>query len=257
MMEPYLIEDDNRGSLRFIINRETSRNAISYEVMDGLEKFLTLAENKDFKLLVLTGVGDTAFCSGGDLNAFHKLKTEKEAYQMLSRMSEILYRLLIFPKPTVAVLNGSAVGGGCELAAACDFRIARKGIKAGFIQGSLAITTGWGGGSILLERLGAANALKLLMTASLYDTDELFNLGFFNDLYSGDPFEAYSQFVHKMSLLEVDVLTAYKQMLVRKWKESNLQHRIDLEVKTCARLWEMDAHHEQVDRFLLKGKKKD
>ncbi|CAG9607524.1 enoyl-CoA hydratase/isomerase family protein [Pseudoneobacillus rhizosphaerae] len=253
-MNSYIIEEKT-GYLLFTINREDVRNAINYDVMEGIEKLLDMGKDKAYKALVITGAGESAFCSGGDLSAFHQLKTENESYQMLSKMSSILYRLLTYPKPTLAILNGSAVGGGCELASACDFRIGRKGLKAGFIQGKLAITTGWGGGSILLEKLGITNALKLLMTADLYDSEQLLAVGFLNELYDGDQQQACQLYIEKMLKLETEVLSAYKKMVVRKWEETNLQKRIQEEVSNCAKLWQSEAHHQKVTSFLLKNKK--
>ncbi|MFD2443410.1 enoyl-CoA hydratase/isomerase family protein [Bacillus sp. CGMCC 1.16607] len=250
-MDPYLIEDD-RGVLSFTINQPERRNAINFEIMEGIEKVLDIAENHSYKALVITGTGNQAFCSGGDLSVFHQLKTEEEAFRMLSKMAAILFRLLTFPKPTVAILNGTAVGGGCELATACDFRLARKGIKAGFIQGKLAITTGWGGGSMLLEKLSPENAMQLLMTADTFEADRLLELGFIHHVYDQDGMKAGRYFLEKMITLETDVLKAYKTILVRKWTQSNLQQRIQEEVRTCAKLWETEAHHIQVDRFLKK-----
>jgi enoyl-CoA hydratase len=252
-MKSYLIEEKS-DYLLFTINREDVRNAINYEIMEGLELFLEKGKDKAYKALVITGAGESAFCSGGDLSAFHQLKTEDESYQMLSKMSSILYRILIYPKPTFAILNGSAVGGGCELASACDFRIGRKGLKAGFIQGKLAITTGWGGGSIILEKLCITNALKLLMTAELYESEQLLALGFLNELYEGDQQQACQLYIEKMLKLETDVLSAYKKMVVSKWEETNLQKRIQEEVSNCAKLWQSEAHHLQVASF-LKDKK--
>jgi enoyl-CoA hydratase len=252
-LNSYLIEEKT-DYLLLTINRQDVRNAINYDVMEGIEKLLDLGKNKAYKAIVITGAGESAFCSGGDLSAFHQLKTEDEAYQMLSKMSSILYRLLIYPKPTFAILNGSAVGGGCELASACDFRIGRKGLKAGFIQGKLAITTGWGGGSIILEKLGTTNALKLLMTADLYESEQLLALGFLDELYEGDQHQACQHYIGKMLKLETDVLSAYKKMVVSKWAETNLQKRIQEEVSNCSKLWQSEAHHLQVASF-LKDKK--
>lgn len=249
-MKPYLLEQHHDGILVFTINRPEKRNAVSYEVMDGLEEALKMSSEGSNKVLVITGAGDRAFCSGGDLSVFHNLKTEKEAYTMLSRMSEILVKLFFHPKPTVALLNGTAVGGGCELASACDYRFASKHVKAGFIQGTLAITTGWGGGTFLSEKLLPENAMKMLMEATLYDAEQLKELGFIQEIIKGEEPEGYKCFLEKILMLEVDVLKAYKSIFIHKWTKSDIKQRVNEEVKNCAVLWEGEAHHQQVSKFL-------
>ncbi|MED3573525.1 enoyl-CoA hydratase/isomerase family protein [Cytobacillus praedii] len=251
-MKPYMLEVHEDGLAVFTINRPEKRNAISYEIMDGLGEALAAAEEDQIKALVITGAGDKAFCSGGDLSSFHQLKTEEEAFEMLNRMSELLVRLFFLPKPTIALLNGIAVGGGCELASACDFRLARKEVKAGFIQGTLAITTGWGGGTFLSERVSSSNAMKMLMEACLYNSDELKDMGFIQSVYTGDPIESCRTFLNKMLVLEGDVLKSYKGMFIRKWKEAGVEERVKQEVRNCAVLWQGEAHHKQVDKFLKK-----
>ncbi|PLR80988.1 enoyl-CoA hydratase [Bacillus canaveralius] len=247
-MEPYLLKAQN-GYLMFTINRPEKRNAINYEIIDGLHEAIEMMKKPELKGLVITGAGDNAFCSGGDLAVFHLLKTEQEAYGMLSKMSEILLRLLLLPKPTFAAMNGTAVGGGCELAAACDFRIAKKGVKAGFVQGKLAITTGWGGGTILAEKIPAANAIKMLMEARVYQTEELTNLGFIDYIIEENDL-TFIHHIEKIFPLEGSVLAAYKAMLIRKWLAANIALRIEKEVRECAKLWGMEEHHNQVDKFM-------
>lgn len=249
-MAPYLIEKQENGVLLFTINRPEKRNAINYDVMDGLKKALQMAKNDEqVKALMVTGSGTRAFCSGGDLSVFHGLKTEEQAYGMLSKMSHILYELVTLEKPTIAVLNGAAVGGGCELAICCDYRIAREGVKAGFIQGTLAITSGWGGGTILTEKFNSNKAQTMLMEAKPYHTDELLELGFIDSTFTGDAVEAGKKFLETFLDKQLGVLAAYKRMLVRKWETSQLKERIDEEVVRCSVLWESDAHHEAVNNF--------
>ncbi|MBA4537627.1 enoyl-CoA hydratase/isomerase family protein [Bacillus aquiflavi] len=251
-MEPYIIEKRSDNYILFTINRHEKRNAISFEVMDGLEKAINLAKEQNVKALVITGAGESAFCSGGDLSVFHGLKTEEQAYGMLSKMSNILYRLLTLEIPTVALMNGVAVGGGCELAISCDYRIAKEGIKAGFVQGYLAITSGWGGGTMLVEKMQSNHAEQMLMEAKLNHTDKLLQIGFIDSVYSGDSLEACEQFLKNMTDKQVEVLKAYKSILIRKWEQSNLKGRIDEEVRRCAVLWADEAHHEAVANFIAK-----
>ena len=240
------------GYLLFTITRSEKRNAINYEVMDGLAEAISLANDPAIKALVITGEGDRAFCSGGDLSVFHQLHTKEEAYKMLSKMSKILYKLLTIKKPTIALMNGSAVGGGCELAAACDFRLAREGIKAGFVQGKLAITTGWGGGTILAEKLPAGSSMKLLMEAEIQSAKYLSEIGFIDKIYSSNPLAACESYLEKLIAVELGVLEAYKMLWIRKWEESKLKERIEKEVSNCSVLWESEAHHKFVKDFISK-----
>jgi enoyl-CoA hydratase len=250
MAMSYTIEEQSGGYLLFTIHRVEKRNAISYEVMKGLKEAIGLAQGSHIKALVITGTGDQAFCSGGDLSEFHLLKTKEEAYPMLKEMSEILYGLLTLSKPTVALMNGTAVGGGCELAIACDFRIARKGIKAGFVQGKQAITTGWGGGSILSEKLSQATAMKLLMEGEVHAAEDLQSSGFLDEVFEGNPLDSCEVFLEKILAMEPAVLQAYKSIYIRKWEQSGLKDRIEAEVSACSSLWESEAHHRKVESFL-------
>lgn len=248
-MKAFQIERRDNGLLVFVIMRAPKRNAINYEVMDGLLEVLEMAKAPDIKGLILTGEGDQAFCAGGDLAAFHELKTEEQAYGMLSKMGAILFHLLTLNKPTIALLNGLALGGGCELAAACDLRIARKGMAAGFVQGRLAITTGWGGGTILLEKFPYSTAMRLLLEARPFSAEELHELGFIDLLYEENDKDALNQLVENIFSLQGDVLRAYKEMALRKWETARLQENIEQEIRRCSILWEQDAHHEQVAKF--------
>ncbi|WP_456271638.1 enoyl-CoA hydratase/isomerase family protein [Bacillus sp. AK031] len=252
-MQDYKLERTYEGALIFTINREEKRNAINYAVMDGLKAAIDeAAENDDIKMLIITAAGDKAFCAGGDLETFHGLRTEEQAYSMLKKMGDILYQLAVLPKMTAALINGSAVGGGCEIAAACDFRFARKETKMGFIQGKLAITPGWGGGSLLLEKLPHGDALFLLGTAGLYSAEKMHELGFVTGLIDQADAGLVIRKMEQLLTIDVHVLEAYKKAAREKWEAGNLYERIDREIRQCAILWEKEEHHTAVENFLSK-----
>ncbi len=170
---------------------------------------------------------------------------------MLSKMNKILFKLATLPKPTVAFINGTAIGGGCEIAIACDFRFAVPDASLGFIQGSLAITTGWGGGTLLLERVPLPIGLSILSSGRISKTVEWEKMGLID--YIGD----YEEFLNvplikEMTNKEGSVLSAYKTLAVNRLKLMNIQDRMELETKECARLWGKPAHHQAVARFMNK-----
>lgn len=253
----YLIKQKD-GILTFTINRPEKHNAINSEVMEGFREVIDFVKaNDDVRFLVVTGAGEKSFCSGGDLSEFHSLHTEEEAFGMLSKMADILYELATLPVPTVALINGTAVGGGCEIATACDFRLMASSAKAGFIQGTLAITSGWGGGTYLFERgLRHDRALKMLVDAKPYDAQTLYEIGWAMRVYfEGTKEDALEDFIEHMRKVHPSVHHAYKEIELRKWRERNMYERVMEEVRLCAKLWEKDAHHEAVNNFLTKKAK--
>lgn len=240
--------------MTFTIDRPEIRNAINNEVMEGLEELVRRATSELPRLVILTAAGDKAFCSGGDLSVFHALETEEEAYPMLKRMGDVLYNIKALPVPVAALVNGTAVGGGCEIATACDYRLVRSHVKAGFIQGTLAITSGWGGGTYLFEALRHDQALKMLSQARLYTAEELLDNGWATAIIRND--QDIESFVQSFQDVLPEVHRAYKEIAVRNWQASNLSERVEAEIRRCAQLWASNAHHEAVAKFLNKAKNK-
>ncbi|RNF40689.1 enoyl-CoA hydratase/isomerase family protein [Planococcus salinus] len=238
------------GVMTFTIDRPHIRNAVNDEIIDGMEELVRSAGKSEVRLVIVTAAGDQAFCSGGDLSVFHALRTEEEAYPMLKRMSQALYALKTLPIPVIALVNGTAVGGGCEIATACDYRLVKAHAKCGFVQGNLVITSGWGGGTYLFEALQHDHALQMLGEARLYTADELETNGWATKVIRSP--KDIDVFLSQMKKVRPEVHRAYKEMAIRKWKETNLEGRVEEEVRRCAQLWAEDAHHEAVDKFLNK-----
>ncbi|MGB5947187.1 enoyl-CoA hydratase/isomerase family protein [Paenisporosarcina sp.] len=252
---PYTINlEDN--ICRFTINRPQVRNAINLDVIVGFEELITAVHNDStIKFVVITGEGDDAFCSGGDLSIFHGLHTAKDAFPMLDRMATVLYKLATLPVPVIALVNGHAVGGGCEIATACDYRLVSSRAKCGFIQGSLAITSGWGGGTFLFEKLPRQDiAMQMLSEAKPLTSATMLDNGWATQVYEDNKEIALQTFLAEMKQVETSVHRAYKQMLIRKWTGQNLVDQIREEVQTCSILWEADEHHQAVQKFLTKRK---
>ncbi|WP_210469493.1 enoyl-CoA hydratase/isomerase family protein [Sporosarcina sp. 6E9] len=236
----------------FMIDRPEMRNAINTEVVDGLESFLEKIENNlEVSFVVITGAGDRAFCSGGDLSEYQDLQTAEDSFPMLSRMAGLLHRVATLPMPVIALVNGTAVGGGCELATACDYRVVSDKAKAGFIQGTLAITTGWGGATLLFEKFSKQDQVfRLLSEAEVHSADQMLEIGWATELYSGTAEEGLEKFLEKMLKIHPSVHRAYKTIAIRKWTADFIKDRMLGEAQNCSILWESEAYHKAVKRFL-------
>src|SRR5580700_1462882 len=128
------------GVLHVTINRAEKRNALSAEVLQALaDAFNAHAEDHALRVAVLRGAGEQCFAAGGDLRELASITTLEAAASMAFDAKAWLEAIRQFPVPVVAALNGDAMGGGAELAVACDFRIAASHARIGFVQGRLNI----------------------------------------------------------------------------------------------------------------------
>ena len=165
------------------INRPEKRNALSRAVLGALgDAFRGAAGDLSLVAAVVSGAGEKCFAAGGDLNEFDQLRSEDDGRTMALLARDALDAIRRFPVPVVAALNGDALGGGAELAASCDFRIAAPHARVGFIQGRLSIATAWGGGIDLVRIVGRQKALRLLSTARIVDASEALSLGFLDEV---------------------------------------------------------------------------
>lgn len=166
------------------LNRPEVRNAINRELIDALHGTLDLwAERDDLRAVIISGAGGKAFAGGADI-AELKERTHREAFFGINQ--RLFQKLEDFPRPVIAAIDGYALGGGLELALACDLRVASRGAKVGTPEVSLGIFPGAGGTWRLPRLIGLGRAKELVFTGRVLDADEAFALGLFERLVDID-----------------------------------------------------------------------
>ena len=199
--------------LRVTVDRPEKRNPLSRAVLAELAAvFERHAADGALVVAVLRGAGEKSFAAGGDLRDLEKVRTPEEARGLFDLGNGALDAIRRFPVPVVAALNGLAVGGGAELAAACDVRIAAAHARIGFVHGTLNIPPAWGGGADLAAIVGSAKALRLLADANILDAPEALALGLVDAVApEGLPFEAFvDQFIAPWLRQRPQVMRAFK-----------------------------------------------
>lgn len=177
--ETLLIEGE--GAIRtIVINRPQVLNAISQKVVAELDHVLgELAADDTLRGVILTGAGDKAFVAGADIKAMANMNPE-QALEFAAQGHAIGDKIAQLGVPVIAAVNGHALGGGCELALACDFIYASESASFGQPEVKLGVIPGFGGTQRLLRRVGLARALELCMTGERIKADEAYRIGLVN-----------------------------------------------------------------------------
>jgi enoyl-CoA hydratase len=162
--EPEVRVERLKHAALIVIDRPGAHNAISRPTMAELGAALDEVLDSDARVVAIRGAGEKVFVSGGDLKELASIRTEDEAQAMALTMRTLLDRVASLPVPVVAALNGHAFGGGCEMAIACDFRLAADDVKLAFNQVDLGIMPAWGGIERLQSVIGRGRALYLMTT---------------------------------------------------------------------------------------------
>lgn len=244
----YRKHPENYGEI--YLNRPDKHNAIDEMMVKEINAVLQQAKQDAIKFLVITGAGDKMFCSGGDLTQLHGGLTSEEAFAYLYPMKEVLHEIISFPVPTICLLNGGALGGGCEIATACDIRIAKENTRFGFVQSQLGIIPGWGGGALLYEKVNPSFALQWLIEAEVFQAQYLLERGWLHKIVESATWE------NRHALLNPYISKSYSQMLLLKGQfklklsSLGLSALMNEEVRNCANLWDSVEHKKAVEKFL-------
>ena len=164
------------------INRPDKLNAMNMDTARELvEIFENLGKDDDVKVIILTGEGDKAFSAGADIEYMSKISPdESEEYAKLGQL--VTATVENVKQPTIAAVNGFALGGGCELAMSCDIRIAANTAKMGQPEVTIGIPPGWGGTQRLMRIVGIAKAKELVYTGKMIKADEAREIGLVNQV---------------------------------------------------------------------------
>jgi enoyl-CoA hydratase len=182
-----VLRKERRGAVElWTIDRVKKLNAINAEVLDALDEALTsLERDSSVRALVLTGAGEKAFVAGADIAAMQQM-TALQAEAFAARGQAIFARLSALPVPVIAAVGGFALGGGCELAMACDLVLAGARASFGQPEVKLGVIPGFGGTQRLVRRVGLSAALDLCLSARRVDAQEALRMGLCSRVVEGD-----------------------------------------------------------------------
>lgn len=162
------------------INRPDKLNALNKEVFADLNKALDeVYSNPAIRSVIITGAGPKAFVAGADISEFNNL-TVAASKTLAKSGQDTFFRIEHSPKPIVACVNGFALGGGCELAMSCHFRIASENAKFGQPEVNLGLIPGYGGTQRLVQLIGKGRAMEVLMSGGMIDATAALQYGLVN-----------------------------------------------------------------------------
>ncbi len=177
-----LLVEETDGIVHLTINRPKALNALNQQTMRELEAFFgtDYADRTDITGVLLTGSGDRAFVAGADIKEFLGVAAEGSGRQMAENGQRIFFLIENFHRPVLALINGFALGGGCELAMACHMRIATDTARFGQPEVNLGIIPGYGGTQRLNQYIGKGKAVEMTLTGNMIDAAEAYRIGLVN-----------------------------------------------------------------------------
>lgn len=213
MLKTLLVEiGDNVATIR--LNRPHAMNALNVALLNELAHTLDLLNrNTAVHVIVISGYGEKAFCAGADIKELATLgASEADEAIRLGRLAVDLIETL--DVPVIAAVNGYAIGGGCELALACDIRTASNYARLGFTEVSLGSIPSWGGTRRLNMLVGPGKTRELLYTGELIDAEEALRIGLVNRLYdSSELMSRTAMMAHRIARMSPTAIRMVKQVL--------------------------------------------
>lgn len=247
-----LLIDVQDGIGTITMNRPNVRNAINNQVRKDLGSVLDeLRHDDNVGAVVFTGAGDKAFVAGADIGEF----TRRTALDVLTSSTQELYdEIEAYEKPTIAAVNGYALGGGCELALACDIRIASENARFGLPETTLAVLPGAGGTQRLARLIGKGRALEMIMTGRFMPAEEALTAGLVTKVVSREELAGAVKETVEQVLAKGPLATRLAKLAVQTGFETDQKTGLVIEKLALALLFDAEDKNEGAVAFLEKRK---
>lgn len=249
------VEPRAGGAVWLTIDRVAKHNALARPVLAALGATVReLGEREDVRYLVITGAGDRFFAAGGDLRDLAGVRDEPAVQAMMDEAGAALDAVRHCPLPVIAYLNGDAIGGGAELALACDLRLQAAHARIGYVQARLVITSAWGGGPDLFRTVGPARALRMLARAELVGATDALAWGLADAVIrDGARGEDLASFLRPLDACAPQVLRGIKAQAIAARQGLPWAAQRAVEREHLVRTWLHEDHWAAAEKLLSKG----
>ena len=234
------------------VNRPKALNALNSEVLNDLNTLLDeIAADPEIRVLVLTGSGEKAFVAGADIGEMSTLtKAEGEAFG--KKGNDVFRKLETLPIPAIAAVNGYALGGGCELAMACDIRLCSDTAVFGQPETGLGITPGFGGTQRLARLVGSGMAKQLIYSARNIKADEALRIGLCNAVYPAEELMPAAEKLAETIAKNAPIAVRACKKAINEGLEMPMDEAVALEEKLFGSCFETADQKEGMQAFLEK-----
>ena len=280
------IQLEPQGDIAIVrINRPEALNAMNVDVISELSRIIDiLAADETIKVIIITGAGERSFCAGADITYMVNIDPV-EAERYATSAQAVINKIERLEKPVIGAINGFALGGGCELAMACDIRIASGNAKIGQPEVTIGIPPGWGGTQRLMRLVGPAKAKEMIFTGNMISADEAEKIGLVNkvvnlssddklppDVPRGDAAKEKERAAEIARILNKKLMdncmalakditknsfnaVKISKMLINRGMDSDLETGLRLEIYGWALCFAHEDRQKMMSAFLSKGKK--
>lgn len=253
MEQSNMILSQEGGLAYLTINRESVRNALDQPTLEEMvEKLEEIKKNDAVKCVIFTGAGEKSFAAGADIGKL----AEKNALDALNpeNMQKVYDYIEAFPKPTIAMINGYALGGGCELAMSCDIRIAAEHAKLGLPELNLSIIPGAGGTQRLSRLVGKGKAMEWIMTGKMIKAEEAERFGLVSEVVPAEKLKKTIEALAETILSKGPLALKMAKLSIHAGYETDQKTGLLIEQLAQAVLFGSEDKKEGTNAFLEKRK---
>lgn len=243
---------DNIGYIT--INRPQALNALSSEVLADLNQVLDQVQaSEEIRVVIVTGAGDKAFVAGADIKEMDKM-TPTQAFEYMTYANDTFTKLENLRQPTIAAVNGYALGGGMELALSTDIRLGHEKTVVGFPEVGLGIIPGFAGTQRMPRLIGVSKAKELIFTARNVKAQEALDLGILNHVVEADKLLEEAENLARQIMKNAPLAVEKAKHVIRIGADLPLPHAIRLETEAEALLFSTEDKVEGMGAFVEKRK---